>query len=66
MCDIDGSPIENYFGRGECGKGQKWAAGKDKITGEMIKGGDNKVDWIRSLCNTAFESGFCLKTGDLL
>ena len=34
------------------------AAGKDKITGEMIKSGDDRVnDWIWSLCNMAFESG---------
>ena len=34
------------------------AAGKDEVTGEMIKGGGNKVvDWIWRLCNTAFESG---------
>ena len=34
------------------------AAGKDKITLEMIKGGGDRVmDWIWSLCNMAFESG---------
>ena len=33
------------------------AAGKDQITGEMIKGGsDRVVDWILRLCNIAFES----------
>ena len=33
-------------------------AGKDEITGEMIKGGgDRVVDWIWRLCNMAFESG---------
>ena len=32
-------------------------AGKDEITGEMIKGGgDRLVDWIWRLCNMAFES----------
>ena len=32
-------------------------AGKDKITGEMIKsGGDRVVDWIGRLCNMAFEN----------
>ena len=32
--------------------------GKDEITGEMIKGGgDRVVDWIWKLCNMAFESG---------
>ena len=31
---------------------------KDEITGEMIKGGgDRLVDWIWRLCNMAFESG---------
>ena len=34
------------------------AAGKDEITGEMIKGEDDRVvDWIWRLCNIAFESG---------
>ena len=34
------------------------AAGKDEVTGEMIKGGgDRVVDWIWRLCNMAFESG---------
>ena len=34
------------------------AAGKDKITGEMKKGGDDRVvDWIWRLCNMPFESG---------
>ena len=34
------------------------AASKDEITGEMIKGGgDRVVDWIWSLCSMAFESG---------
>ena len=33
-------------------------AGKDEITGEMIKrGGDSVVDWIWKLCNMTFESG---------
>ena len=33
------------------------AADKDEITGEMIKGGgDRVVDWIWRLCNMAFES----------
>ena len=31
---------------------------KDEITGEMIKGGgDRVVEWIWRLCNMAFESG---------
>ena len=34
------------------------AAGKDEITGEMIKGGGDRVmDWIWRLYNMAFESG---------
>ena len=34
------------------------AAGKDDITGEIIKGGGEKmVDWIWRLCNMAFERG---------
>ena len=33
-------------------------AGKDEVTGEMIKGGANRVvNWIWRLCNMAFESG---------
>ena len=33
------------------------AAGKDEVTGEMIKGGgDRVVDWIWRLCNIAFDS----------
>ena len=34
------------------------AAGKDQITGEMIKGGGERVtNWIWRLCNIAFENG---------
>ena len=34
------------------------AACKDEITGEMIKGGgDRLVDWIWRLCNMTFENG---------
>ena len=34
------------------------ATGKNEITGEMIKGGgDRVVDWIWRLCNMTFESG---------
>ena len=33
-------------------------AGKDDITGEIIKGGGDRVmDWTWRLCNMAFESG---------
>ena len=34
------------------------APGNDRVTGEMIKGGgDRVVHWIWRLCNMAFESG---------
>ena len=34
------------------------AAGRDEVTGEMVKGGgDTVVDWIRRLCNMGFENG---------
>ena len=34
------------------------ATGKDEVTGEMIKGGnDMVVEWIWRLCNMAFENG---------
>ena len=43
------------------------AAGKDKVTREMIKvGGDRLVDWIWRLCNMAFRVVLCRKTRDLL
>ena len=33
------------------------ASDRDEITREMIKGGgDREVDWVRRLCNIAFES----------
>ena len=33
-------------------------AGKDEFTGEMTKGGGDKVvDWLLKLCNMAFDSG---------
>ena len=33
------------------------AAGKDEITGQMIKGGGERVvEWIWRLCNMTFES----------
>ena len=39
----------------------------DEITGEIIKGGcDRVVDWIWRLCNMPFESGVVPDTGDLL
>ena len=66
MCGFDRIRRSNYFGRepigrtevevGELKNGK--AAGKDEITGEMIKhGGDRVVDWIWRLCNMAFVSG---------
>ena len=34
------------------------AAGKDEVTGEIVKGGGDVVeDWISKLCDMAFESG---------
>ena len=40
------------------------AAGKDEVTGEMIKGVGDMVDCIWRLCNIVFV--MCLTTGDLL
>ena len=64
MCGFDGIQRGNYF-RGEpSGRDEvevrvgKLKNGKDEITGEMLKGGgDRVVDWIWRLCNIAFESG---------
>ena len=43
------------------------APGKDEVTGEMIKGGgDRMVDWIWRLCNMPLRVVLCLKIGDLL
>ena len=68
MCDFDGILRGNYFGGEPVGRAEVEvkvgklkngkAAGKDKITGEIIKGGgDRVVDWIWRLCKMAFESG---------
>ena len=68
MCCFDGNRRDDYFGGEPIGRAEAEvrlgklksgkAAGKDKITGEMIKGGDDRVvDWIWRLCNMAFESG---------
>ena len=68
MYDFDGIQRGNYFegkpiGRAEVevrmGKLKNGkAAGKDEITGEIIKDGDDRVvDWIWRICNMAFESG---------
>ena len=52
--------IEMRVGKLKNGK----AAGKDQITGEMIKGGgDSVVNWICRLCNMAFESGVMPENG---
>ena len=68
MCGFDRIRRGNYFGgepieRAEVevrvGKLKNVkTVGRDEITGEMIKGGgDRVVDWIWRLCNRAFESG---------
>ena len=63
MCGFDGIWRDNYFGGKPIGRAEVevrigklkngQAAGKDEITGEMVKGGD----WIQRLCNMSFESG---------
>ena len=68
MCSFDGIRRGNYLGVetirraevevrvGKLKNGK--AAGGDEITGEMIKGGgDRVVDLIWRLCNMAFENG---------
>ena len=61
MCGFDGIQRVNYFGGKPIGKDEVEvsvgklkngkATGNDKITGEMIKGGgDRVVEWIRRLC----------------
>ena len=68
MCGFDGVRRDDYFGGeqikrtevedrvGKLKNGK--TAGKDEVTGEMIKGGGNRVlDWIWWVCNMAFESG---------
>ena len=74
MCGLNRIQRYNYF-RGEpirraevevrVGKLKNGKpAGKYEITGELIKGGgDRVVDWIRRVCNIAFESG--VAPGDL-
>ena len=49
--------VEARVGRLKNGK----AAGKDEVTGEMVKSGDVVVDWIWRLFNMAFESGVVLE-----
>ena len=68
MCDFDGIQKDNYFGGEPIGRVEVEmrvgklknlkATGKDEITGELIKGGgDRVVDWVQRLCNMTFESG---------
>ena len=68
MYGFDGARRGNYFGGELIGRDKvevrvvklknEKATGKDEITGEMIKGGDDRVvDWIWGLCNMAFERG---------
>ena len=68
MCGFDGIQGSNYFRAGlirrrevevRLGKLKNgMAAGKDEVTGEMIKGGGERVvDWIWRMCNMAFENG---------
>ena len=77
MCGFDGIWRGNYFrgepiGRAEVevrvGKLKNGkAAGKNEITGEMIKdGGDRVMDWIWRLCNMVFESGVVPEDWNLL
>ena len=67
MCGFNGIRRSNYFGGEPIGKAEVEvrvgklkngkAKGGDEITGEIIKGGGDKVvDWIRRLCNMAFDS----------
>ena len=66
MCSFDGIQRGKYFGGEPIGRVEVEmrvgklkngkVAGKDEITGDMIKGGsDRVVDWIWRLCNMAFE-----------
>ena len=68
MWGFDGVGIGNYFGGEPIGRADAEVrvgkfkngktAGKNEITGEIIKGGGDRVaDWIWRLCYMAFESG---------
>ena len=68
VCGFDGVQRGSYFGgetirktEGEVRVGKLKrgkAEGKDEVTGEMIKGGsDRMMNWIWRLCNMALESG---------
>ena len=72
MYGFDGIRRRNYFGGEPIGRAEVEvregklkngkAAGGNKITGEMMKGGGNKmVDWIWRLCNMSFVSGDLLE-----
>ena len=53
MEPVERSEVEVRVGKLKNGK----VTGKNEITGEMIKGGGNRVvDWICRLCNMVFES----------
>ena len=68
MCGFDRVRRGNYFGRESIRRTEVdvrvrklkngKAAGKNEVTGEMIKGGgDRVVGWIWRLCNMTFQSG---------
>ena len=66
MCGYDGVRRGNYFGGEPIRKlklrrklrSLRKSAGKDEVTEEIVKDGDDVVvDWISKLCNMAFESG---------
>ena len=72
MCGFDGVSRGNYFGEEPIWRTEVEvrvrklkngkAASMEKVTGEMIKGGgDRVVDWIWRLCNMGFESGIVLE-----
>ena len=72
MCGFDGIQRSNYLGGEPIGRAEvevrlgKFnngkAAGEDETTGEMIKGGDDRVEgWIWRLRNIAFESSVVSK-----
>ena len=72
MCSFDGIQRGNTFGGERIGRAERAEvevrvgklkngkeASKDEITGEMMKGGgDRVVDWIWKLCNMVSENGF--------
>ena len=68
MCGFDGIHRGNYFGGEPIGRvevevrvgklNNRNTVGKDEITGEMLKGGGDRVgEWIWKVCNMEFESG---------